>query len=48
MSHPKKVALLSQVAFKTFRNDQYFLPKRTLEEYISQYIEKLKRNPFIR
>ena len=41
LSSPRKVTMLSRIAAETFEKDQYFIPQRTLEKQISDYIKNL-------
>ncbi|MEM8781118.1 MAG: signal transduction protein, partial [Cyanobacteria bacterium P01_G01_bin.49] len=41
----RKEGLLSQIAFKTFDNKEYFFKQRTIERYIGEYICNLPNAP---
>ncbi|MEL6441155.1 MAG: NACHT domain-containing NTPase [Cyanobacteria bacterium J06621_8] len=41
----RKEGLLSQVAFQTFDNKEYFFKQRTIEGYIGEYISNLPNSP---
>lgn len=42
---PQKLKLLSEIAIKTFERGEYFFEKRTIEEYISDYLYQLSDAP---
>jgi predicted NACHT family NTPase len=42
---PQKLKLLSEIAIKTFERGEYFFEKRTIEEYISDYLYQLSDTP---
>ena len=42
---PQKLKLLSQIAAATFEKGQYFFEQRTVEQYISDYIQNLTNVP---
>jgi len=42
---PQKLNLLSEIAIKTFERGEYFFEKRTIEEYISDYLYQLSDAP---
>ena len=41
LSLPQKLKLLSEVAMKTFEKGEYFFEKRTIEQYIRDYLSQL-------
>ena len=42
---PQKLKLLSEIAMKTFDRGEYFFEKRTIEQYISDYLCQLPDTP---
>lgn len=40
-SKHRKESMFSEIAYKTFLRNEYFLPQRTLEQYIEKYIKNL-------
>jgi predicted NACHT family NTPase len=42
---PQKLKLLSEIAIKTFERGEYFFEKRTIEQYISDYLCELSDVP---
>jgi predicted NACHT family NTPase len=42
---PQKLKLLSEIAMKTFEQGEYFFEKRTIEQYITDYLRELSDVP---
>jgi len=42
---PQKLKLLSEIAYLTFENDDYFFKQQTIERFISEYVAKLPNSP---